>query len=383
MKRKSTPQFKRIKTHISDQFFFLPEEIMEEILSRMPVKSLLKFRCVSKSWRSLIDSNRFIKKHLDNSTKNPSFSLHNIILNSIGPQRGPKQCSLRSLLNDPFIDRFTFSDLSNIEWSSINVAGCYNGLVCILLDRKQFILWNPSTRKTKKLPAIDRKIKHGHITNYGFGFDDLSGDYKVFGIASFFWVSGRYEAICKVYSLQTNSWKLVKKGDVSPFDKEGKFASGKLHWDRTVGLRYRWNITSFDLRSEAYGAVELPVFLDGCLSGSMGVLGGCLSVLCDYYSHLNIWVMKQYGVKESWDKVVTIPNLHNPVSTSFSALFALGPNGEVLLTYGSTFVIYYPEDNGFRHCQVTHNDPFSEIDINVESLVSFGEPEIGDLEPAV
>ncbi|KAH6760332.1 hypothetical protein C2S51_017281 [Perilla frutescens var. frutescens] len=371
MESESTPPFKISKAHISEQPPCLPEELIEEIFSRLPVKSLLRFRCVSKSWRYLIVSKRFVKKHLDNSTKNASFAHHRIILNSIEPQRGLKQCSFRSMLSDPFTDQFTFCDSINndIRLASICVAGCCNGLVCILLDGKHFMLWNPSTRMSKKLPAMDHKINRGHITNYGFGFDDLSGDYKVFGIASFFWITGKYEAICKVYSLQTNSWKIVKKGNVSPFDKEGKFASGKLHWNRTLGLY--WNIVSFDLRSEVCGAVELPsCFSDHGFYGSMGVLGGCLSMLCDYKSRLDMWVMKQYGVKESWDKVVTVPYLHNPERSSFSALFAIGPNGEVLLTYGSTFVIYYPEDNGFRHCQVTDLDIFREPNIYVESLVS-------------
>ncbi|KAL8107590.1 F-box protein CPR1-like [Apium graveolens] len=42
----------------------LLQELIVEILCRVPVKPLLRFRCVSKDWCSTIDSNAFIRKHL-------------------------------------------------------------------------------------------------------------------------------------------------------------------------------------------------------------------------------------------------------------------------------------------------------------------------------
>ncbi|XP_074378652.1 F-box protein At1g11270-like [Apium graveolens] len=42
----------------------LPADLIDEVLCRLPVKPLLRFRCVSKGWCSLIDSNAFAKKQL-------------------------------------------------------------------------------------------------------------------------------------------------------------------------------------------------------------------------------------------------------------------------------------------------------------------------------
>ncbi|KAL5769476.1 hypothetical protein ACOSP7_013630 [Xanthoceras sorbifolium] len=42
----------------------LPEDMIIEILSILPVKSLIRFRCVSKSWYALVKSSSFISKHL-------------------------------------------------------------------------------------------------------------------------------------------------------------------------------------------------------------------------------------------------------------------------------------------------------------------------------
>ncbi|CAL9017646.1 unnamed protein product [Prunus brigantina] len=47
----------------------LPSTMIEEILSRLPVKSLCRFKCVSKPWSSLISDNpSFVASHLYKGT---------------------------------------------------------------------------------------------------------------------------------------------------------------------------------------------------------------------------------------------------------------------------------------------------------------------------
>ncbi|KAI3459039.1 hypothetical protein Pfo_015702 [Paulownia fortunei] len=338
-------QFRMIT--IPQQLPNLPEEIITEILSRLSVKSLLKFRCISKSWCSLISSKHFIKTHLENSTKNTTLAHHRIISTFMQPLWRLKHCSLHSL--------------------------------------KKFFLWNPSTRKSKNLPDFDARlmhIKHGFITKFGFGFDESSGDYKVYAVFSLIWIDCRYQAIGKVYSLKADSWENIKSfKDGSPFDEGGKFASGKLHWSKNSGLNSRWDICSFDLKSEVYGVVEQPSYAEGGFYPNLDALG-CLCVLCDYpKTSADVWVLKQYGVKESWDKVVTVPYLGDPWQGPFSTPFCIGPKGEILFIFGSTFVIYYPKDNCFQHPQIVNFDAFHEADVYIESLVSLV-PDGGEQEKA-
>ncbi|KAL0007208.1 hypothetical protein SO802_008710 [Lithocarpus litseifolius] len=51
----------------------LPEELVEEILAWLTVKSLVRFKCVKKSWSALFQTPTFIAKHLrynQSKTKN-------------------------------------------------------------------------------------------------------------------------------------------------------------------------------------------------------------------------------------------------------------------------------------------------------------------------
>ena len=59
-----------LTTTVSSMKSHLPLEIINEILSRLPVKSLLRFLCVSKRWYARIKNQDFIKLHRQRSIEN-------------------------------------------------------------------------------------------------------------------------------------------------------------------------------------------------------------------------------------------------------------------------------------------------------------------------
>ncbi|KAI9127178.1 hypothetical protein K1719_001737 [Acacia pycnantha] len=64
---------------MADGIPILPEEIIGNILERLPVKSLMRFQCVCRQWRILFKTRSFIANHLDHSNhQNPCLLLHDM-----------------------------------------------------------------------------------------------------------------------------------------------------------------------------------------------------------------------------------------------------------------------------------------------------------------
>ncbi|KAI3469292.1 hypothetical protein Pfo_025955 [Paulownia fortunei] len=347
----------------------LPNDVIIEILTRLPVRSLLKFRCVCKSWLFLISSQQFVKSHLTNSKKDSKFTHHWIMLNCRG---NLKQCSVQSLLYEPIIDAFDTDYSVHFSRNLVWVVGSCDGLICLAIDKKDLILWNPSTRICKKLPDFGVKINFGSYFAYGLGFDKSSDDYKVVG----FFNSSRdlFEVIVKVYSLKSDQWKRIKnfKGRWL-MDDPATFAHGKLHWiaNSELELKCGWDIVSLDLETEEYGILQMPNYVKSGFYSRLGASEGCLYVLCSHLTNADVWIMDDYGVgKQTWTKVVSIPYIDDFLRYTYKRALYVLKNGEVLLLCGSTIVIFDAKDCSFRYPEIRNPDEFIAASTYFESLVS-------------
>lgn len=106
---------------------------------------------------------------------------------------------------------------------------------------------------------------------------------------------------------------------------------------------------------------------------TLGVLGKCLCVSFVYWEQQNmhsrlkknmgLWVMKEYGVVESWIKVASIAPYHAPLCITVK--------GEILLTSSSEFGLYNLGDESMTYPRIEDVDEdYLEGNIYVESLVS-------------
>ncbi|XP_059291388.1 F-box/kelch-repeat protein At3g23880-like [Lycium ferocissimum] len=341
----------------------LPQELITAILVRLPVKYLLQYKCVSKDWFSLISSPYFVKTHLSFSVKNCTH--HRLLLKF---KHNLKHCSVSSLFYESDIKALDLDYPIETSCNFVRIVGSVNGLICLRVEFNGLVLWNPSTRKFKKVANLMsiRTYKYPVKVKYGFGYDEVHDDYKVVSI--FFDSNNRY-VDAKIYSLMSDSWRTLDdfQGRVFP-RHSSKLVNGKLH---LVTDDDGWGIMSVDLVDEKCRKMEQPFYRKENLCLNLGVLGSDLSVICNYWRNFlinqaEVWIMKEYGVKESWMKLYTIKN---PIDMLFPTL-CMSNEGELLGVFGSTLMIYNSKDDLRRYPEVTNIDRSLEAEHYVESLVS-------------
>nr|XP_009764586.1 PREDICTED: F-box/kelch-repeat protein At3g23880-like [Nicotiana sylvestris] len=286
----------------------LPQDLIIEILVRLPVKSLLQLKCVSKDWLSLISSHEFVNTHLSFNSKD--CTRHRLMLQFMTYL---KHCSVSLLFSGFSTDSFDLDIPTKTPDDRFDVVGSVNGLICLSIGFKCLVLWNPSTRKFRHVPDIMNMLALDFVCQYmyGFGYDEVNDDYKVVAVFS--------ELTCacvSIYSLKNDSWRRLDdiQGLVA-YNRWPKLVSRKLHW---VNVGEGRTIMSIDLVDEKYGKVEQPLYEEGQKFLKLGVLGNDFSVLCHYYLiRADVWVMKEYGVKESGIKLYTFKYHNAPEPAAF------------------------------------------------------------------
>lgn len=261
------------------------------------------------------------------------------------------------------------------------VHGSCDGLLLVgNWDGEIFVL-NPITNEIREVPKSPFALNFEETgILYGFGYDSVSHDYKIVTISYDCDEDedGPYntEMFVNVYSLKTGTWK---KSESSPYDHapaqftSGVFVDGCIHW-LGYTMDCKPTIVAFDLALEKFREVPPPSSI-GCTMSlfqcrfvigfcDLVVLGGCL---CTFNERENIiWVMKEYGVKESWTKFT----IDDPEVVEIRPICMFGRE-EVVLKDRENLVVYNLEEETVKDI-VVHGIPrdlFDEASF-VESLVS-------------
>ncbi|XP_058214526.1 F-box/kelch-repeat protein At3g23880-like [Rhododendron vialii] len=270
--------------------FHLPFEITIEILSRLPVKSLLRFKSVCKTWYDLIKTHYFISKHLQTQSTLNSTSL---LVTTYNGKTKNHAVSLVSndgpiILDFPFLKRRKFT-LRSREYSGksyFSIVGICNGLVCMNLTPFGYplVLCNPSTRQFRELPSSEWQHYNGHVrvkrVSFGFGFHASANDYKLIRIVLY---SSRMEEAsiqADLYVMRTGTWRKIDADKASVFlgekNKLGWFGSyvqisgscasavlnGVFYWPACVVSTNEGTVMSFDMADEVFRRIRMPVCLD-------------------------------------------------------------------------------------------------------------------------
>ena len=254
----------------------LPDDIVFNILASLPVKSVIRFRCLCKSWDSSITSPNFISTHLKLNNHNHGARL--LFLSST-------RSSIDTQVICTVTCECTFDLISKIQLPlclpPTRIVGSINGLLCLskqyyyVPHSNHVYLWNPSIRKFKMISntssILNTTLFHSSAT--GLGYHSQTNDYKVVRI--FCWPRLNQIAVsppqAEIYSLSLGSWRrlpgLFRPGVIfhNIFDSSlpAPFVSGALHWLAHVSKSEKepWQqrcILTFDVNKDKFGLIPLP-----------------------------------------------------------------------------------------------------------------------------
>ncbi|CAM0906853.1 unnamed protein product [Alopecurus aequalis] len=316
---------KRKKLVVSVCTVLLPHDMMLEVLLRLPVKSILRFRAVCHSWAALFSSKDFRSLHMATSkVLLPAPKL--LVVSPTSSLDSSAVYYSPSAHRDDLL--FTFDSALHTSVEVVTPSSCCG--LTLLFDAAvpAYYICNAATRAITRLPLL-RHPKRDYTA--GLGFDDQTGEYKVVRLIN----ACRHEKgviMCDVYTPGTDRWRpaarelpfglfqlaisavehaLVNK--IPPV-----FANGFLHWlilPTLIVRRPRAAIILFSVAEETFGSVRSPPFWGPTenkrpWSQSEGehlvVMDGQVCIVRNlrngttHGSALEIWGLLDYGRSSNW-----------------------------------------------------------------------------------
>ncbi|PHT84101.1 hypothetical protein T459_12544 [Capsicum annuum] len=132
-----------------------------QILQKLHVKSLLRFKCVCKLWHSLIENPQFIKFY-HNSSKS-DVNLHKIFITGGECDNDDNYFySLDTSLQHDYVASLIRPPISRVNLFSRVSFTCSssNGILLMIFSHDLIVLWNSTIRETRKIPSpISEKKK--------------------------------------------------------------------------------------------------------------------------------------------------------------------------------------------------------------------------------
>lgn len=149
----------------------LPMEIIGEILAWLPVKPVYRFRCVSKSWNSLISEPQFVNMHFNKALEHEDvlYQRRRVMFNDVS-SFDLFSFNLDEFLNHNDIDTFgaakrndllitEFHQLTTSLGSPISASHVfYCNRLLVFTCYNKFCLFNPTTMESKLITVLPKQF---------------------------------------------------------------------------------------------------------------------------------------------------------------------------------------------------------------------------------
>ncbi|CAA7030073.1 unnamed protein product [Microthlaspi erraticum] len=227
---------------------YLPEDLVVEILSRVPDASLARFRSISKGWNALIKKEeRLAKKSqilmlIDFRVYSASVGLNGSQENVV--KATTSQFSLKDTLSNP-----------SKEVAIRNVFHC-DGLLLCTTKNKRLVVWNPRSGETRWIKPRNSYKEHA---TYALGKSSCNK----YTILRMYGRSNVGPVKFETYDFTSNSWRSIVKKYIKwcipQMCSSGTSVSGNTYWlaHSQIGNGEKV-LLSFDFSIERFGLVNLP-----------------------------------------------------------------------------------------------------------------------------
>lgn len=278
-----------------------PSDIILLILTKLPIKTLFRFKLVSKSWKIVPSNDHFVKLYYkSNSSQNPS-----LIIEFLDPNKPISDfISIDSFFN---ISRFSLGFLND----RVKVRASNNGILCCASVRNKGIYYvcNPMTGDFRLLPRTRERpftrFQQEYEANLvGLAFDPCAYTFNVV-LAGFYRPFGHRpheQLVCLVFDSVSNSWSRFVSNLYEEFTHMNRnqvvYFNGALHW-LTHSCSY---LLAFDIENYIWNKISMPyeIVANG-FGGRIYLLEyeGSISLIQLLGDWMNIWVLKDY-IREEW-----------------------------------------------------------------------------------
>ncbi|KAK7842549.1 f-box/kelch-repeat protein [Quercus suber] len=259
--------------------YIIPNDLVEEILSRLLVKSLMRFKCISKAWHTLISSHQFAKSHFQRASQN-SNRMNILVLT----------------------DNCVLSSGYRALFRSCAVHGqLFKNIPSPTSTPDSFSCW---------------------FRRFGFGYDYSTDDHKILRPYQTFDIDILQ---IEIFSLKTFTWRTILVDEDNIFNRSVPFSKNTIYYNETIywsaNHYMKPSIIYFDLAHEIFHELPWPKSVsyytrDESLGKyysmselwELGTFGEhlCLSV-CTGES-CNDLCIQPWVMKEPWTRLATIPD---------------------------------------------------------------------------
>ncbi|OMP03988.1 hypothetical protein COLO4_10034 [Corchorus olitorius] len=389
---KESGEYHQSGTHIH-------HDLIMEILERLPAKSVGRCRCVSRLWRSSLTDPGFIHKHAMKASENPSkineklFCLvrdKNLLL-KVTPETycDDEHSSIDNIIEEAaeklvLPKKVPLHPRYRISVDTCSIVGSCHGICCLryhdYMNETNFLLLNFVTGESR---VIDYQQGADDNRVYGFGYDSSTKDYKIVSFQCpdpgyFRKPCPKHPYVVDVLSLRNSCWRSIVQTPpmvpACPYLLSTATCvelNGFLHWQHCgKGCAKGWSdsIFTFDLAEEKCGEIIFNAPNKGKKNEyydiiGLGVLNGCLYVNMRSMPRsegCDIWVMKEYGVQQSWTKLMLVSFSPRFLANSFVNLFP------VYYTKKGRLILFLPQHDVYNVQQYSFSYSYRQYRIRSE-----------------